>query len=67
MDEVQRIGIMLLPIKDEYLNNYNNILLFENHNQITFTCTSPESPSNFPEYQLPQPSYLSATSKSGEI
>jgi PIN domain nuclease of toxin-antitoxin system len=31
MDEVQRIGIMLLPIKDEYLNNYNNIPLFENH------------------------------------
>ena len=31
MDEVQRIGIILLPIKDEYLNNYNNIPLFENH------------------------------------
>ena len=31
MDEVQRIGIILLPVKDEYLNNYNNIPLFENH------------------------------------
>jgi PIN domain nuclease of toxin-antitoxin system len=31
MNEVQRIGIMLLPIKDEYLSNYTNIPLFENH------------------------------------
>ena len=31
MDEVQRIGIILLPVKDKYLNNYNNIPLFENH------------------------------------
>lgn len=31
IDEVERIGIISLPIKDEYLNNYNRIPLFDNH------------------------------------
>jgi len=31
MDEMWQTGIILLPIKDDYLDNYDNIPLFENH------------------------------------